>query len=601
MNKASKFSTIIGLSLGCQLIALNAVQAGSFQGLGDLPGGSFRSDAFSVSGDGSTVVGTSDIGGNNEAFRWTQETGIIGLGNNSIGIEITSQAFGVSQDGSVIVGPIINFDNGVQAQGFRWTQETGIVGLGDLPGGTFSSTALGVSNDGSVIAGNSNSFNGGEAFRWTQETGMQALAALSGETVFFGVRGISGDGSVIVGGNAQGAVRWTQEEGTVGLGYIPGGELIPGARSRAEDASSDGSVIVGFSSSPNSINGFEAFRWTEDTGMVGLGILGNNNSSSVAEAVSADGSVIVGRSNGAFIWDEINGMRNLQQVLINEFGLDLTGWQLLGATGISDDGKTIVGQGTNPSGSFEAWIARLDSVTDPDSPTSINREQPSGTPGEDFIELSNGSSDWFVTIPANSLAGSTMGEDPFAPGGRLWDVPHGTGRSVVNGSNLSISIQPPPELTLNGIPITEGTFNLTSIIAYLANGSEIAITPPDPIFANIGDLTEHLLFDVPLDTEVIHLLGFFDPSNPDLDPANFDITIGPLSDTEQQWTFYLPATTDMTTVQVTNLGNGAALDDNTNYFLDLDGNTTSVPEPSSLLGLFLLTGFGVLVKKNQQV
>ncbi|RMF59220.1 MAG: hypothetical protein D6743_16610, partial [Calditrichaeota bacterium] len=54
-----------------------------------------------------------------------------------------------------------------------------------------------------------------------------------------------------------------------------------------------------------------------------------------------------------------NGMRDLKLVLMEHYGLDLTGWKLETATGISDDGKTIVGGGTNPNGQPEAWIARL--------------------------------------------------------------------------------------------------------------------------------------------------------------------------------------------------------------------------------------------------
>ena len=38
-------------------------------------------------------------------------------------------------------------------EAFRWTQATGMVGLGDLPGGSFNSIAWGVSADGSVVVG----------------------------------------------------------------------------------------------------------------------------------------------------------------------------------------------------------------------------------------------------------------------------------------------------------------------------------------------------------------------------------------------------------------------------------------------------------------
>ena len=50
-------------------------------------------------------------------------------------------------------------------------------------------------------------------------------------------------------------------------------------------------------------------------------------------------------------------MRYLQDVLTGDFGLDLTGWTLTQALGVSADGLTIVGRGTNPSGNTEAWLA----------------------------------------------------------------------------------------------------------------------------------------------------------------------------------------------------------------------------------------------------
>jgi hypothetical protein len=50
-------------------------------------------------------------------------------------------------------------------------------------------------------------------------------------------------------------------------------------------------------------------------------------------------------------------MRSLQEVLEQEFGLDLTGWVLTAARDISFDGTVIVGNGTNAAGVGEGWVA----------------------------------------------------------------------------------------------------------------------------------------------------------------------------------------------------------------------------------------------------
>ena len=133
-----------------------------------------------------------------------------------------------------------------------------------------------------------------------------------------------------------------------------------GDPSLAEDISLDGSNVVGLR-----ISGYtEAFLWTQEDGMVGLGDLPGGAFSSHANGVSANGSTVVGISSSdsvreAFIWDSTNGMRSLKEVLINEYGLDLTGWTLNAAYGVSGNGKRIVGVGKNPDGYDEAWIADI--------------------------------------------------------------------------------------------------------------------------------------------------------------------------------------------------------------------------------------------------
>ena len=109
----------------------------------------------------------------------------------------------------------------------------------------------------------------------------------------------------------------------------------------------------------------EAFRWTVDTGMVGLGTLPGTNNSAAAD-ISADGTIVVGRClgpgsqsvDGAFIWSEEEGMDSIQE-LLQDRGLPLFGWSLQYAEGVSADGSTVVGYGTNPMGEWEGWIATI--------------------------------------------------------------------------------------------------------------------------------------------------------------------------------------------------------------------------------------------------
>jgi uncharacterized membrane protein len=100
--------------------------------------------------------------------------------------------------------------------------------------------------------------------------------------------------------------------------------------------------------------------------MVSLGTLsGGESLSYAAQAVSADGSIIVGNANGVdgdvFIWDAVNGMRSLSDVLTGA-GVSLGGWQLSSVAGISANGSVIVGTGTAPDGHLQAWVVDFNGV-----------------------------------------------------------------------------------------------------------------------------------------------------------------------------------------------------------------------------------------------
>jgi len=333
-------------------VLAQGVWADDLSSSSDYSGGGFYGAAFAVNADGSVLVG---VDGNGNAFRWTQGGNVQKLDDGVF----SSSAYGVSSNGSVVVGA-----SGVGGgQAFRWSESAGMVGLGHLTGGTYSE-ARGVNADGSVVVGFSNTSAAGvnnRAFRWSESTGnMVDLGTLSGAG-FSQAFGVSDDGSVVVGNSSSGtnsqAFRWTESSGSmVGLGILGGGDF-----SVAYGVSGDGSVVVGQS---DSTEGEQAFRWSEGAGMVGLGDLSGGFFFSSAQGVNIDGSVIVGFSTStkgeeAFRWVDGTGIQ-LVTTWLSDNGVSVDGGiTLQSATGVSDDGNTIVGYGEFGNGFDEVYIARV--------------------------------------------------------------------------------------------------------------------------------------------------------------------------------------------------------------------------------------------------
>lgn len=336
--------------LSVLLLALSgfSVQAcASFEGLGDLPGGARSSTASGISGDGSTVVGSTSVEAGGEGFRWTRAKGLVGL-DDLAGGRHQSAATDVSDNG-VVVGT--SRDSGGN-HAFIWTEGEG---MQPLPG----IKAAGVSADGSVAVGLALRGSISDAFRWTP-TSFELLGNLGGSEVSRALA-VSASGNVVVGltssvDSLNLAFRWTPETGMTSLGTLPGG-----GRSDARAVSRAGDVVVG---GGDSSQGRQAFRWTAEGGMRGLGDIPGAEFGSYALGVSADGSTVVGqgtsaRGNEAAIWSAERGMQSVQDVLELSYGLELNGWTLQSATGISADCRSIVGVGSNPAGDTEAWLAIL--------------------------------------------------------------------------------------------------------------------------------------------------------------------------------------------------------------------------------------------------
>jgi probable HAF family extracellular repeat protein len=330
----------------------------SLQGLGSLPGDHY-SLAYGVSADGNVPVGVASqrVPGDEgfRAYRWSAANGMVSLG--VLTGAINSEARATNADGSVVVG---NNSGASPTQAFRWVNGT-MSGLGFVPGYTSYSAAYGVNSDGTVVVGTS----GGQAFRWVNGA-IAGLGFLPGNDISVAY-GTSADGSIVVGFScssnpgchgvssvSRGSQAFLWSNGMMtGLGALPGG-----GDSVATAMNANGTIAVGYSA--DSSNHTQAFRWVTGSGMTGLGFLpGGDNSG--ARAVSANGTVVVGQSNGTgggtFRWTPAQGMKSIAE-LLSAAGVNLAGWSLQSAEGISADGTVIVGIGSGPDGSG-SWIAHL--------------------------------------------------------------------------------------------------------------------------------------------------------------------------------------------------------------------------------------------------
>ncbi len=394
--------------VGVTLRAAVAVAVGAFVGVAHAGVPSFTEigaglGVTALSADGSTAVGT---GPAERGFIWTAGSltdsvslpfGPLPAGaiSNSSGVALA----GVSADGSVILGtspvgePTVEpFGPGVvgsyERQAFFGSPPAGLEGVPGTTSGSF------ISADGTTLVVDTAT---GLA-QWERDAGLTPI--VFAETGFFATRDMSADATRLVGirrdpnnppfqyalpgaGPRDGSVTINPSEAVIwdlvpssdgtqrsavatGLGSLPA-EVYDYAEALA--ISDDGTTVVGWSFVGPTVGlsfsdtGFEAFRWTESTGMVALGdlvgaALGPDRRSR-ATAVSGDGSVVLGNAiGGAFIWTEPTGMLELAAYLATlGLGDDLAGWELSSVADVSADGTVIAGNGTNPQGQLASWIA----------------------------------------------------------------------------------------------------------------------------------------------------------------------------------------------------------------------------------------------------
>jgi probable HAF family extracellular repeat protein len=358
----------------------------SFRSVGDAPGGGFLSKAYGVSPNGRFVVGATEVETDkNEAFRWEngaletlgrvaelQVSCILASCDQGVVLTDSSSALAVSSNGSV-VGRVCTpdtpfyLDLGPQCAAARFVGSTPVPlqpelhlleGLYDW----YRGAATALSADGSVVYGDYRLWEFspygdlgdqyGGIFRW-QDSVPTVLASggLVASSLPERVK-VSPDGGAYAY-RTMSAATWPEVVIHTFLHKL--GEDTELGLDWASDVSELGLVVVGQSSS-------QAARWHGGSVTL-LGDLPGGDEVSWALAVSDAGHVIAGwgktiAGQEAFLWTAESGMQRLADVL-TDHGLDLSGWTLEQATGLSASGRTIVGWGTNPSGDTEGFVATL--------------------------------------------------------------------------------------------------------------------------------------------------------------------------------------------------------------------------------------------------
>ncbi len=342
----------------------------TFEPLADHPDGRLASRAWDVSADGSVIVGRFKLGDELGAAMWVNGSPV-GLGDLSAGMEM-STAHCVSDDGNVIAGI---GHNGAAWEAFRW-QSNVMTPLGLLSGYSWLSTVNGMSADGNVLVGHGYAttppITDAAALVWEDGDPVSELLDFPD-----GVQGASAQGVVDLDGDyivvglgrtvaslTQQACYWDSSGTRVQLTNLPGDGSPHSAVIEGTEVGGE-LILVGYSSSGavNGTNRSEACRWINGVPQ-SLGDLPGGIANANSYDIDASGRTVVGIGttaigNEAFIWRESMGIQNLRTWLEATYGIDLTGWVLQNATGVSADGMTLVGYGIDPMGDERAWVVRF--------------------------------------------------------------------------------------------------------------------------------------------------------------------------------------------------------------------------------------------------
>ncbi|MGH7132156.1 MAG: GC-type dockerin domain-anchored protein [Phycisphaerales bacterium] len=345
----------------------------SLTGLGFLTQTNPSSYAYGISADGSTVVGESVSPATTSGEACYLRSGTLtGLGIAPGATTVRNVANACSSNGNLLVGSTRYSATPALFRAYRYDVTAAAWVVLDAGGTDTSANACNAAGD--VLAGYGNGFTvagvpagNRVACKWRiigpGQVNTNTLGVLPGDTSSQ-ANGTAGSGAITIGESFTSSTTRAfvhTQSGIAPLPTLTGGPNAFGA----SGISSDGSTIVGYATAPGEQSP-KAAMWKQVGGVWTITDLGRlaGGAGAYLDAANANGTVLVGRALEFFaldpqavVWTQAGGLRTLASILTGA-GINLAGWDLQYATGISADGTKVVGWGLHNQ-QWEGFIATL--------------------------------------------------------------------------------------------------------------------------------------------------------------------------------------------------------------------------------------------------
>jgi probable HAF family extracellular repeat protein len=253
-----------------------------------------------------TVAAAPLVSGNEHAFIWSKDTGMVDLG--TLGGS-TSEAFGINDQGQVVGWSYLGDET---EHAFIWSAATGMVDLGPIPHGLFS-FGLAINSSGNIVGEGLDYLGRNLPFYWSRETGyiLPAERYRDSITQVFGIND-SGD---VAGVRYEGAVAafvWQPLTHRYHeLGFLPGSQYAVG------QAINNRQHVTGAAGLAD-LHSVHAFIWEEGKGLCDIGAIPGGEDYTRGLAINDNDEIagfgIVGTTGPyeAFYWSSTTGILLLQ-------------------------------------------------------------------------------------------------------------------------------------------------------------------------------------------------------------------------------------------------------------------------------------------------